>query len=54
MYKKLGYGNFNLRYVSPIHLHALLNVVNFTKVFRSCVDRLRSGLQVWETLAYTT
>jgi hypothetical protein len=36
-----GYCNFNHRYnVSPIQLHALLGVGNFTKVVRVCADRL--------------
>jgi hypothetical protein len=34
-------GNFNHQYnVSPIHLHALLCVGNFTEVVRVCADRL--------------
>jgi hypothetical protein len=35
------YGNFNHGYnVSPVHLHALLGVGNFTKVVRLCANRL--------------
>jgi hypothetical protein len=34
-----GYGNFNHWYnVSPVHLHTLLNVGNFTKVVIMCAD----------------
>jgi hypothetical protein len=33
MYRECDYGNFDNRYnVPPIHLHAFLGVVNFTKV----------------------
>jgi hypothetical protein len=43
-WKRCGYGNFNRRYnVSPIYLHAILCLGNFTKVFRVCADRLWSG-----------
>jgi hypothetical protein len=55
VYRKCGYGNFYHRYnVSPIHLHTLLCVGNFTKVVRVCADRLWSGQRlpvVWVTLA---
>jgi hypothetical protein len=40
LYKNV-YGNFNHRNnVSPVHLHALVGVGNFTKVIRVCADRL--------------
>jgi hypothetical protein len=36
-----SYGNFKHCYsVSPVHLHALFGVGNFTKVVRVCADRL--------------
>jgi hypothetical protein len=39
--KESGYGNFNhVCNVSPIHLHTLLGVGNFTKVARVCAGRL--------------
>jgi hypothetical protein len=54
---KCGYGSYNHHYnVSPIRLHALLGVRNFTKVVHVCTDRLWSGLplpEVWETLLYS-
>jgi hypothetical protein len=55
LYKNV-YGNFNHRnHVSPVHLHALVGVGNFTKVVRVCADRLWSGSRLskfWETLPY--
>jgi hypothetical protein len=39
--EKRDYGNFDHRYnVSPIHLHAILGVGNFTKMVSMCADRL--------------
>jgi hypothetical protein len=39
--KKYGYGNFNHQCnVSPINLHAVLGVGNFTKVVCVCADHL--------------
>jgi hypothetical protein len=39
--EKCGCDNFNHRYnVSPIHLHAVLGVGNFTKMVHVCADRL--------------
>jgi hypothetical protein len=39
--EKCGYGNLHhLSYVSPIRLHTILGVRNFTKVVHMCVDRL--------------
>jgi hypothetical protein len=52
----IGYGNLNHQCnVSPIHLHALLDVGNFTNVVRVCANRLWSVQllpKVWETLLY--
>jgi hypothetical protein len=41
VYRKCGYGNFDHRHnVSPIRLHALSGVGNFTKVVGVCANRL--------------
>jgi hypothetical protein len=40
--EKCGYGSFDHRYVSPVHLHVLLGVGNFTVVVHVRSDRLWS------------
>lgn len=44
MYEKYGYGNFDHWYnIYPTHLHTLLGVGTFTKVFRVFAGLLWSG-----------
>jgi hypothetical protein len=42
VYRKIRLCHFDHRYnVSPIHLHTLLGVENFSKVIRVCAERLK-------------